>query len=291
MNRRSLVIAAALCLAAGCAPNPSELPTLRFTAIPDHSKSGLQQRFDPLAAHLSQALGIPVAYVPTSDYQGSVEAFKNADVQLAWFGGLTGAQARAAVPGSRAIAQGAIDPHFRSYFIAHPDAGLQRSDTFPQGLKAMSFTFGSVSSTSGRLMPEYFIRQYTGHAPDHFFGSPNHYSGSHDQTARLVESGTIQAGAINYKTYDRMLAEGALDPERCVIIWVTPTYPDYNWSAHPSIDEDFGSGTIARLQAALIALEDPALLRALDRPEGLISATNEDFQPITELAKELGFLR
>lgn len=292
MNRRSLLIAAALFYGAACGqPSAAHAPVLRFTAIPDHAHSGLEQRFRPLATYLSEALDLPVEYVPTSDYQGSVEAFKNADIQLAWFGGLTGAQARAAVRGARAIAQGRVDREFRSYFIANADLGLARSETFPQALRGHSFAFGSASSTSGRLMPEHFIRLHTGESPAEFFGSPNHYSGSHDATAKLVEAGTLDAGAINYKTYDRMLAAGDIDAQRCVIIWVTPTFADYNWSAHPILEERFGTGTTERLQRALTDLSDPALLAALDRPAGLIPATNADFASIADLARELGFLR
>ena len=289
MNR--IVIVTALLCGASCSAEAVEAPALRFTAIPDDSKSHLQARFEPVAAHLSAALGVPVEYVPTSDYQGSVEAFKNGDVQLAWFGGLTGVQARDAVPGARAIAQGEIDPEFRTYFIANSDTGITRSERFPSALEGRSFTFGSVSSTSGRLMPEHFVRVHTGKSPEEFFGAPNHYSGSHDKTAKLVEAGTLDAGALNYKTYDRLVSDGALDPERCPIIWVTPPYPDYNWSAHPSMEETFGSGTMNRLQEILVTIEDPMILRALDRPEGLVPATNEDFQPIVDLAKKLGFLR
>jgi len=127
---------------------------LRFSAIPDQNSTELQEKFQPLASYLSNRLGVPVEYVPSRDYQASVEMFKNEDVHLAWFGGLTGVQARGAVEGARAIAQGAADPQYYSYFIAHKDSGLERSDDFPQVISNLRFTFGSESSTSGRLMPE-----------------------------------------------------------------------------------------------------------------------------------------
>ena len=264
---------------------------LTFTAIPDTNPTALQQRFEPLAAHLGEVLGVTVEYKPMSSYEASVEAFKSGDVQLAWFGGLTGAQARDAVPGARAIAQGAVDPHFKSYFIAHVDAGIEPGEAFPMALEGKSFTFGSSSSTSGRLMPEHFIRQNTGKSPEEFFGTENRYSNGHDHTAELVAAGTFEAGVLNYKTYDRMVAEGKIDPAVAPIVWVTPDYYDYNWTAHPQLEEDFGEGFTDRLQAALVAIEDPALLDAVDRAEGLIPAANEDFAPIADLARELGFLR
>ena len=95
-----------------------KVPTLRFSAIPDQNETRLREKFAPVAAYLSHALGVPVVYVHATKYSDSVDLFKNGDIQLAWFGGLTGVQARHAVKGSRAIAQGAEDPAFFSYFVA-----------------------------------------------------------------------------------------------------------------------------------------------------------------------------
>lgn len=285
-----LVAALALALSS-CSESSAGTRTLRFTAIPDHNSTELREKFEPLAEYLGEQLGVEVEYVPTSSYPASVDAFKNGDVQLAWFGGLTGVQAREAVDGARAIAQGKVDPHYKSYFIANADTGIERSDKFPMELAGKSFTFGSEASTSGRLMPSYFITKETGKSPEEFFGSPSNFSGSHDKTAKLVEAGTFEAGALNYKTYDKMVAKGDLDPERCRLVWVTPDYADYNWTAHPMLDEMFGAGFTGKLADALIGITDPALLAAVDRPEGLIPATNADFESIRRLAMELGFLR
>jgi phosphonate transport system substrate-binding protein len=263
---------------------------LRFTAIPSEQTTDLALKFGPVADYLSETLGIEVEYVPSTDYPASVELFKNGDVQLAWFGGLTGVQARRAVDGALAIAQGKVDPEYKSYFIAHVDTGLEMSDDFPFAIARLSFTFGSNSSTSGRLMPEHFIRAHTGKSPGEFFGRPMNFSGSHDKTAELVEAGTFQAGVLDYKTYERRVAAGELDPAVCRTIWVTPTYADYNWSAHPVLEQRFGEGFTDRLQTALISMRAPELLAAINRPEGLIPATNQDFDALRSLALEDGLL-
>lgn len=263
---------------------------LRFTAIPDQSSTELEEKFQPLAEYLAGELGVEVEYVPARDYQASVEMFKNGDVHLAWFGGLTGVQARSAVPGAQAIAQGAADPEYYSYFIAHRDTGLELSEEFPRNLGDYRFTFGSESSTSGRLMPEYFIRQETGLGPMELFSEPLGFSGSHDRTVEWVESGQYQVGAVNYKVYDRRVAEGQTDPEVVRVIWQTPYYADYNWTVHPRVETDFGVGFIGKLQQALVSIEDPSLLSALPR-ERLIPASNEEFEGIRQVAAELDMIR
>lgn len=265
-------------------------PVLVFTAIPDHNETELREKYAPVAQYLAGKLGVKVEYLHSTSYADSVELFKNGDVLLAWFGGLSGVQARHAVDGARAIAQGEEDTRFYSYFIAHKDTGLTRGDAFPEALRGKTFTFGSSGSTSGRLLPEYFIRQNTQQSPAEFFGIENRYSGSHDTTVEQVESGAFEAGAVNYKTYDARVAQGKTDPEVCRVIWKTPTYVDYNFTAHPDLDERFGAGFIDKLQTVLIEMDDPTLLAAFPR-ERLIAASNGDYDMIRDLALELEFIR
>ncbi len=290
-SRRSCLAGLALfaCVACGAGDAGSAVPTLYFAAIPDQNRTELESKFRLVAEYLERELDVAVEYVPTTSYAASVEAFVNGDVHLAWFGGVTGVQARRRVGGARAIAQGKVDPEYKSYFIANVDSGLDPSEAFPMDLAGRTFTFGSPDSTSGRVMPEFFIRQNGGKAPAEFFATrPNAYSGAHDKTAKLVEAGTYDAGALSYKKYDSMVASGKLDPERCVRVWTTPTYPDYNWTIRPDVDALFESGFTERVQAALVACQDPDVLRALDRPEGLIPAADGDFEAIAETMQAVG---
>lgn len=272
------------------APGPAKGGTLRFSAIPDQNSTELKEKFDAVATHLSQKLGVPVQYVPATDYKAPVEMFKNGDIQLAWFGGLTGVQARQAVPGARAIAQGDTDPTFVSYFVAHKDAPVQPSASFPADFGKLSFTFGPASSTSGRLMPEHFIRQNTGKSSAEFFGKEPAFSEGHDKTLELVAAGAVQAGVVNFEVYDQRVADKKTDPEVVRVIWKTPQYADYNFTAHPDLDAQFGAGFVDKLQKTLVAMDDPKLLSAFPRKK-LIPARNEDYAQVEQVAKELGFLR
>jgi len=274
----------------GCGGQATDDKILKFTAIPDQNTTDLQAKFGPMADHLAKVLGVEVEYVPARDYQASVEMFRNGDVHLAWFGGLTGVQARHTVPGARAIAQGLADPQYYSYFIAHQSTGLERGEVFPASIADLTFAFGSESSTSGRLMPEFYIRENTGKAPAEFFNQAFGFSGSHDKTVELVEAGRYQAGVVNYKVYERRVAEGQTDPAKVKVIWQTPFYADYNFTAHPDLERIFGAGFVDKLQAALVAIEDPVLLSALPR-EKLIPATNEDFEGIAVVARQLEMIR
>jgi len=268
--------------------------TLRFSGIPNQNTTELSEKYKPLAAYLSTKLGIPVEYVPSADYNASVDGFKNGDLQLCWFGGFTGVQARAAVKDARAIACGPRDMKFKSYFVANKSLGLTKGADFPMSFKGKKFTFGSAQSTSGRLMPEYFVRKLGGASPKDFFGAEPAFSKSHDQTMELVAAGTFETGVVDYTVYDKRVKEGKVDPNVVQVIWESPEYCDYQFTAHPILDTTYGKGFTDKLQNVLTSIhgDDLKLLAAMDRNEGgLIACKNEDFETLRKTAIEIGLVR
>ena len=259
--------------------------TFVFTAIPDQDEARLMERFSKVADYLTAQLGVETKYVPVKSYAAAVTAFRNDQVQLAWFGGLSGVRARLLVDGSEAIAQGVEDPNFLTYFIAHASTGLQPAEEFPAGIAGKVFTFGSKGSTSGRLMPEYHIRRHFGKAPEQVFDKVG-FSGNHSKTIALVQSGAYQVGAVNFKVWENELNDGKIDLEKVSVIWKTPPYPDYQWSIRGDVDSRWGDGFKAKVKAALLNMKDPELLASFPR-SGFISASNADFQPILDTAREI----
>jgi len=266
----------------------SQAATFTFTAIPDQDESRLNARFSQVAVYLSKQLGVEVAYIPVKNYAAAVTAFRNNQVQLAWFGGLSGVQARTLVPGSQALAQGYEDQFFKTYFIAHHATGLSKSDTLPAELMGMSFTFGSKGSTSGRLMPEYYLRQAFSQAPEALFKRVG-FSGDHHRTIIQVQSGAYQVGAVNYKVWEQALADGTVDPEKVRVIWETPTYPDYQWTIRGDVDAAFGAGFTDKVRTALLQMKDPGLLASFPRQE-FVPASNDDYAPIEATARSIGLI-
>ena len=158
LKRFFFLLLVALLLLAGCSAAPKEQESviqrpLVISAIPDQDPEKLQRLYESLASYLSTELGVPVIYEPVVDYTASVTAFKVGDLDLVWYGGLTGVQARLQVEGAQAIIQRDIDAAFHSVFIANVNSGLEPFTDIQglQSLKGHTFTFGSDSSTSGRL--------------------------------------------------------------------------------------------------------------------------------------------
>ncbi len=262
--------------------------TFTFTAIPDQDETQLKQRFAIFAKHLSKELNIDVKFVPVKSYSASIAAFRNNQVQLAWFGGLSGVKARLIVPNSIAIAQGVEDPKFHSYIIANTNTGIQKANSLPKDIAGRNFTFGSKGSTSGRLMPEYFIRETFGKSPNDVFDKVG-FSGNHSKTIALVQSGAYEVGAVNFKVWDRELKEGKIDTSKVRVVYKTPAYPDYQFTARGDLDKQFGEGFTKKLTNVILNIKDKKILEAFPR-SGFIKATNKDFQPVLDVARKIGLV-
>lgn len=233
-------------------------------------------------------------YVPVVDYAASVTLFRTGDLDLVWFGGLTGVQARLQTPDSVIVAQRDIDEEFHSVFIANVDAGIEPFDDI-DGLSVFAgtrFTFGSESSTSGRLMPRYFLGQ-AGVTPEDFDGEPG-FSGSHDATIDLVEAGTYQAGALNEQVWNARLEEGTVDTDRVEAVYTTPSYHDYHWLAAPGLDDRFGDGFTAALTQVFtsVSADDPVGAEFLDlfSAGAFIPSVPENYAEIEQIGRELGLI-
>ncbi len=280
-----------LCLGAlaACAPKPPAAPPpLVVSAIPDQDPEKLQRLYVSVARHLADALHVPVEYKPVADYRAAVLGFSTGDLQLVWFGGLTGVQARLQVSGARALAQRDIDAEFRSVFIAGAGTGIKDL----AGLRGRSFTFGSETSTSGRLMPQYFMER-AGLALREIKGAPG-FSGSHDKTIELVTAGTFDAGAVNGQVWKSRLAEGRIDSAKVVEFWTTPPYHDYHWLLHPVTAERYGSDFADKLRTALLALDPavPAQREVLDLfgAKRFIAASDGDYGEIETIGRSTGLI-
>lgn len=266
--------------------------TLVIGGIPDQDPDRLQRQFGLLTEYLSEELGVAVRYEPVAEYDAAVSAFRVGDLDLVWFGGLTGVQARLQVDGADAIAQRDIDPEFRSVFIATADSGIEPFDSVEglAQLQGRSLTFGSDSSTSGRLMPQYYLDQ-AGVGLEALRGEPG-FSGSHDATIELVQAGTFEVGALNSQVWDARVAAGEVDTSRVREVFRTPPYYDYHWVIHPDVEARFGAELRAGIVDALLAL-DPESERDAEILElfgggSFISTDNENYAEIEQIGRQVG---
>ena len=295
-ERKAAMLSGLLASAALAAVPLHAQPVLRIGAIPDQNPEKLNRLYGVLADELGARLKVPVRYVPVSNYAAAVSAFRTGSLDLVWFGGLTGVQARLQTPGARVLAQRDIDAKFTSVFIASGASGLKPFTDASQlrQLSGKRFTFGSESSTSGRLMPQYFMGRNGVKTTDLAGGRPG-FSGSHDATLALVQSGAYEAGALNEQVWQSNLKAGKVDSASVKVIWRTPPYADYHWLARPGLDKRFGEGFTNRIRQTLLNLtpEQPrsAVIMDLFGAKTFIPAEASNYDRIEAVGRQLGKIR
>ncbi|MFD3300509.1 putative selenate ABC transporter substrate-binding protein [Aquipseudomonas alcaligenes] len=278
-----------LALAAGLALSFTALAAqaaevLKVSAIPDEAPTELLRKFKPLGAYLEKELGMKVEFVPVADYPAVVEALATDRLDLAWLGGFTFVQVRLKTGNAIPLVQREQDAQFTSKFIsANPDVKSLAD------LKGKSFAFGSVSSTSGSLMPRYFMLQ-DGIKPETFFSRVG-YSGAHDATAAWVQAGKVDGGVLNASVWDKLVAAGKVDTNKVKVFATTPAYYDYNWTVRGTLDP----ALTAKIKQAFLAL-DPAnpehkAILDLQAASRFIDTKPENYKGIEDAARAADLLK
>jgi len=257
---------------------------LRVSAIPDEAPTELQRKFAPLGRYLERELGMKVSFVPVSDYAAVVEALASDKLDLAWLGGFTFVQASIRTKGTAIpLVQREEDARFTSKFISADENVKTLADT-----RGKVFAFGSPSSTSGHLMPRYFLMQ-EGINPDRDFKNVA-FSGAHDATVAFVAAGKADAGVLNASVWEKLLEQKKVDPKVRVIA-TTPPYFDYNWTVRGDLDP----ALIRKISAAFLKLDpanpEHAEILALQRASKFIPTRKENYQGIEQAAKAAGLLK
>ena len=293
MSRTSLarrnVIAALSCLAAASLLSFSTTTlaadVLRISSIPDEAPTELQRKFTPIAAYLEKETGMKVSYVPVSDYAAVVEALATGKIDLAWLGGFTFVQAKIRTKGTaKPIVQREEDTKFISRFITTDPNIKSVAD-----LKGKTFAFGSASSTSGHLMPRFFMLK-DGIDPDKNLKNVA-FSGNHDATVAFVASGKVEAGVLNASVWDRIVEQKKVDVSKVRVFATTPPYFDYNWTVRGDLDAKLTQKlTDAFLKLDPKNAEHKAVLD-IQRASKFVATKSDNYLGIEQAAQAAGLLK
>lgn len=258
---------------------------LRVSAIPDEAPTELQRKFKPLGSYLEQKLGMKVEFMPVTDYAASVEGLINNKLDMVWFGGFTFVQAKVRSNGKVIpLVQREEDEKFKSVFIT-----TDKSINKLEDLKGKTFTFGSESSTSGHLMPRYYLLAANIN-PDADMKRIA-FSGAHDATVAAVAGGKVDAGALNISVWEKLVAQGKADAKTVRVFYTTPGYFDYNWS----VRSDMNPALRKKLADAFLTLNKNDAqgkdILELQRATRFIPTKTENYDSIEKAARQAGLLK
>ena len=285
LKRFNLAIAAAA-LALLSAPGAMAQSVLRVSAIPDEAPTELQRKFKPLGDYLAKESGTKVQFTPVTDYAAVVESLATRKLDLVWLGGFTFIQAKERTKGTAIpIVQRAEDEKFLSRFIVPADSTAKTL----ADLKGKSFAFGSPSSTSGHLMPRFFLLK-EGVNPEKDFKNVA-FSGAHDATVAFVAGGKAEAGVLNASVWDKLVETNNPNAQKVKVLATTPPYYDYNWT----VRGDLNPAIVKKLTAAFLKLDpkNPAHkeIMELQRASKFIATKSSNYDGIENAAKSAGLMK
>lgn len=246
--------------------------------IPDAGATQVSvQEKQPLKDYLSRSMGQPVNLIIPTNYNATVEALGNGSLDFAYLGALTYVKAHAQY-GVIPLVQRTSDLEFHSLFITGASSNIHSL----ADLKGKSFAFGDINSTSGHLIPYMEMREAGVNVDEQL---KFRYSGSHAATAKAVESGGVDAGALDETVYNSMIAEGKLDKTKVRVFHTSKPFVDYVWVARKEVDKP----TQEKFIKAFTDLQDGRDTQILQilRGKKFVRANNEEYSVIRLIAQQL----
>ena len=272
-----------LLCAAACKPQATTTTTLRVSMIPTTDPSKAIREMRPLVDYLSGKTATKVEMTIPTNYAAVVEALVNDQLDVAFLGGFTYVQASKRA-GVKPLVQRDRDREFHSKFVTQPGSSIQSL----ADLRGRSFAFGDVNSTSGHLMPEFFMRR---ERVDPRVIAKAIYTGGHDATLLAVANGKVDAGALDEAVFQRLTTTGKVDPAKVRVFWTTPPFFDYVWVARKGLDAKLS----AAVSNAFLALSDadPQQKQILDAlsAKKYLPAEDASYDKLRQAAEQAGLLQ
>lgn len=266
------------------APSLAAQPVLRVGMIPDVNPSKLIRDSKPLVQYLEKKTGATVELTVPTNYAAVVEALANNQLDFAYLGGFTFVQAHNR-SGVIPLVQRDTDQRFHSLFITQTASELKKL----QDIKRHTFAFGDVNSTSGHLMPSYFMRKSRIDPKKDL--KEVLYTGGHDATALAVANGKVDAGAMDETVFKKLMDKGTITQDQIRVFYTTPAFFDYVWVARKGLDPKLQK----QLADAYLSLSgtrpgDKVLLDLL-RGKRFVKADARNYRVLEQAARDAGLLK
>ena len=220
---KALLAAATLVLAGNAVA--ADIKEINFGIIATEKAGALKQMWDPFLEDMSKAIGAKVNGFYATDYAGIIEAQRFNKVQIAWYGNKAAIDAvdRA---GGEVFAQ-FIDldgtPGYYSYLITHKDSGITTLDQVLKNGKDYSFGIGDPASTSGTLVPTYYVFTLNHLDPKTHFKVMR--SSNHEGNFLAVLNKQVDVATSNSEMTSKMKETAPEKLAQIRILWTSPLIP------------------------------------------------------------------
>lgn len=290
MSRARLFAAAlgVLALVTACAGAPGSDPggipdPIRFAVGPFlPTAADTQEAYEPFFAALAGELGVDYELQVTQDWAAIAVALGSGQVDLAWMGpfGYVIAETRS---GAEAIATVEYDgePTYHAIVVAGPDSDVEN---WPEDAEGMSMSFAEVASTSGWLVPTFFLTEQ-GIDPETYFDYSE--GAAHPANELAVATGQVDLATDYDRNRNAMISAGALEETATKVVWESEPLPNDAIAVRGDLDPALAE----QIQSFLVAISDEQAAEFMpDRYTGFVASDADTYQMIEDAAVELDAL-
>jgi phosphonate transport system substrate-binding protein len=267
---------------------PEAAPAIKeinFGIISTESQSNLKPLWEPFIADMSKAIGISVKPFYVTQYNGVIEGMRFGQVQVAWYGGKSYIEA-ARIANAEAFAQvvGADgNKGYYSHLITNQEnpiaaAKKQDGDKYViQNAAKLSFAFNDPNSTSGFLVPSYYIFAKNNIDPKKIFKRLI-FAGNHEATALAVANKQVDVATNNSEALERLQKTNPEASKKIKIIWTSPIIPSDPIAYRKDLPEDVKK----KIHTFFYTYKNQKVLQALQW-SAFVPADDKIWNPIREL--------
>jgi phosphonate transport system substrate-binding protein len=277
---RKLVVAVAMS-AASVATFAQEI---NFGIISTEATQNLKQDWQPLLDDMAKKTGFKVTAFFAPDYAGVIEAMRFNKVQIAWFGNKSAMEAVDRANGEVFAQQVNADGSkgYYSNLIVHRDSPVKNLDDVLKNGKSLTFGNGDPNSTSGFLVPGYYVfAQNKIDAKTHF---KLMRSANHETNALAVANKQIDVATNNSENLEKIAQRHPDKFKDIRVVWTSPLIP----SDPMVMRKDLPEATKAKIKDFFFnygktdAREKEVLMK-LSKLSGFKESTNTQLTPIRQL--------
>jgi len=286
------LIAACLCVfvfAAGCAqektPPKSTADTrkpLLIGLIPEQNIFKQLERYEPLAAYLSEKTGTRVTLKILPRYGNIIDNFKLAGMDGAFFGSFTYALAHAKL-GVEVVARPlALDntSTYHGLIFVRKDSGIKTW----RDMKGKRFAFVDKATTAGYLLPMKYFHE-NGISDWKKYLLEGYFAGTHEDAIYDVLKKKADVGAAKNTIFNRLAKTDPWITKDLVVLGRSPDVPENALAFRKDIDASLRS----RMREALLNMhQDPEGKKVLEQfgARRFIETTNQDYNPVVKYAED-----
>ncbi len=235
---RNRFAAAGMALALAGSASADMPREINFGIIATESAQNLKQDGAPVLEDMNKRLGVKVNAFFAPDYAGVIEAMRFGKVNLAWMGNKSGMEAvdRASGEVFAQIVYADGSPGYWSLLITHRDTPYQSMEDVLKNGKRINFGIGDPNSTSGFLVPSYYVFALNKVDPrSHFKTSRN---ANHETNLLAVANKQLDVATNNTESWDKFKARFPEKLNDVRIIWKSPLIPSDPMVWRKDLDAD-----------------------------------------------------